>query len=127
MAEKVNQYFREGEPICLIEEPSSFVTQVTLSEDQVAAVRQGQRVELKFRALPYDTYSAVVERIAPAAAKPDEFSAQSHVTIYCRLDSSPPELRSGMTGYARIYCGKRSAGAVLSNRVRQFLRTEFWW
>lgn len=127
LAEKVNQYFREGEPICLIEEPSSFVTQITLPEEQVAAVKPGQRVQMKFRALPYETYTGKVERIAPAAAKPDEFSVQSHVTIYCRLDSPPPNLRSGMTGYARIHCGKRAAGALLSDGVLRFLRTEFWW
>jgi hypothetical protein len=31
-----------------------------------------------------------------------------------------------MSGYARIYCGKRTALDVLTRRVRRFIRVEFW-
>ena len=79
---------------------------------------------MKARALPFDTLSARVERIGAAAGKGD---VEACVTIYCRIQSPPAGLCSGMTGYARIYGGKRPVGAVLAERVLRYLRTEFWW
>jgi hypothetical protein len=49
------------------------------------------------------------------------------VTVYCRVDRVPIGLFPGMTGDARIGCGRRPAGAVLASRLLRFVRTEFWW
>ena len=46
-------------------------------------------------------------------------------TIYCRLQNTS-DLRQGMTGYARIYTGRRSIGEIAADRALSFLRTEFW-
>jgi hypothetical protein len=51
----------------------------------------------------------------------------STVTVYCRLEGAPEDLRPGMIGLARIGCGQRPLGAVWADRVLRFLRTEFWW
>jgi hypothetical protein len=49
------------------------------------------------------------------------------VTVYCRLEEPENVLRPGMTGYARIACGRRPIGEILAERIQGFLRTEFWW
>jgi hypothetical protein len=36
-------------------------------------------------------------------------------------------LRTGMTGFARIVCGRRPCGEILAFRTLRILRTEFWW
>lgn len=79
---------------------------------------------MKTRALPFGTFDAEVCRIAPVAGRGE---TQSLVTVYCRLANAPPGLRSGMTGYARVYTGRRSLGAILLDRGLRYLRTEFWW
>jgi hypothetical protein len=61
------------------------------------------------------------------AATPLKGDVQSTVTVYCRLKNSDAELRPGMLGHARIYCGRRQVGVILAERVLRFLRTEFWW
>lgn len=124
LKEKVGQYVREGEPILVVEEPGGMEAEVTLAEQDVARVRAGQAVQLKPRASPFEGCSATVDRIAPAAAKGE---GQSNLTVYCRLDTACPELRPGMTGYARIYTGQRPIGAVLLDWVVRCLRPEFWW
>ena len=53
--------------------------------------------------------------------------AQSSVTAYCRLDPAPDELRTEMTGHARVDTGRRPIGAILLNQVLRFVRTVFWW
>ena len=43
------------------------------------------------------------------------------------LESDHPDLRPGMTGHARVQCGKSAVGRVLGEKVLRFVRTEFWW
>lgn len=122
--DRVGEYFEEGSLICEIEEAQNLEVEITLDECKVSKVEPGQTVELKARALPYETFEAEVERIAPSATSGDE---QSTVTIYSRLADVSPELKPEMTGYARIYCGRRPIGEIAADYVMSFIRTEFWW
>ena len=123
LKEKVGQFVREGDTICVIEQPEALEAEITLTEQDVAPVAVGQVVGLKVRARPHDTFPARVDRIAPSAVKGE---GQNTVTVYCRLESGAP-LRSGMTGYGRVYTGQRSAGGYVIDRAVRHMRTEFWW
>ena len=52
---------------------------------------------------------------------------QSTVVVCCSVDGTAPVLRTSMSGYARIYTGRRTIGGVLVNRMMRLFRTEFWW
>lgn len=121
--EKIGQFVREGELICAVEEPQSLEAEIAMPEQEIARVQVGQTVGLKARALPFETFSGRVDRIAPAAGKGE---GQSSVTICCRM-SNVSDLRPGMTGHAKIYTGERSIGSFAINRAMRYLRTEFWW
>jgi multidrug efflux pump subunit AcrA (membrane-fusion protein) len=124
LKEKVGQFLGEGDPICLVEEPDKLEAEIALAEQDVARLRVGQPVKLKARALPFETFHAAVERIAPSATPAD---VQGTVTVYCRLDNPGVELRPEMSGYARISTGRRPIGAIAIARVLRYVRTEFWW
>jgi multidrug resistance efflux pump len=132
LKERIGQYLHEGELICQVEEPGNLEAEITVAEQEVARVQVGQEVELKARALPFETLTGQVDRIAPAAARGD---VQGTITIYCRLATSESivpqagesSLRPGMSGHARIYTGRRPVGSVFIDRVLRFVRTEFWW
>jgi putative peptide zinc metalloprotease protein len=124
LREKVGQYVREGDPICVVEEPALLEVEVTLAEQDAARVRPGQAVTLRARALPLETLQPRVDRVAPAAGRGD---AQSTVAVYCRLDGGPPGLRPGMTGYGRVDTGPRPLGGILLDRAFRWLRPECWW
>ena len=124
LKEKLGQYVEEGELICLIEESTLLEADIELAEQDVGRVRDGQLVQLKARALPFETFETKVSRTAPAA-EPDEL--QSTVNVVCRLDADEESLRPGMTGYARIYTGRCSLGECTVNRILRYVRTEFWW
>ena len=124
LAEKVGQYFEEGEIICEVQDPSGLEAEITLAEQEVARIEPDQRVELKARAMPFQNFQAKVERIAPAAVRGE---LQSTIIVYCHLEDSSTDMRPGMTGYARIYTGRRPVGEIVSDRILRFLRTEFWW
>jgi multidrug efflux pump subunit AcrA (membrane-fusion protein) len=124
LKETVGQYVREGDLICLVEEPSLLEAEICLDEQDVFRVRSGQPVALKARAHPLMTFPARLERLAPTAGRGE---VQSTVTVYCRLEDPAGSLRPGMTGHARVYTGRRPVGAILFDRAVRFLRTEFWW
>lgn len=122
--EAVGRYLEEGDLICEIEEPAVLEAEIALGEQKVSRVEPGQVVELRARALPFRTFRAHVERIAPRAV---EGEVRSTVTVYCSLKNPDSQLRPGMTGYARVYCGPRPLGEILLDRLLRHIRTEFWW
>jgi multidrug efflux pump subunit AcrA (membrane-fusion protein) len=124
LKEKVGQYVREGELICLVEDRTRLEAEIALAEEDVARVRVGQTVQLKIRARPFEVFASQVDRIAPTGAARE---VQSHVTIYCPLENHAQELRPEMTGYARIYTSQHAIGEILANRLLRLIRTEFWW
>jgi putative peptide zinc metalloprotease protein len=126
LKEKIGQYFEKGALICVIEDVSGIEAEISLPEQEVNGIRTGQTVELKARALPYQTFQARVDRIAPSALI-TEGQQQSKVSVYCRLVNPSPELRSGMTGFGRISRGEESVASIVTDRALKYLRTEFWW
>jgi RND family efflux transporter MFP subunit len=129
LKERVGQYLHEGDLICVVEDPTILRAEVKLPEQEVELVRPGQRVELKARALPFDPFTGTVERLAPAVATDagPASAGQNTVTVYVAIDGLHDDLKPGMTGHARVSCGRAASGRVLGEKFLRFLRTEFWW
>ena len=123
LREKIGQYFREGELICVVEELAGLDVEILIAEQDIARLERGQLVLLRARSLPLETITAKLERIAPVAGPGEVYT---NLTVYCRLNEAPAVLRPGMTGYARIDTGRRSLGGFIVDRLRRFVRTEFW-
>ena len=113
-----------------------------------AALAFAQAPASKPRATPIsgEIFHAQVDRIAPSASRAqaaqapggpaldarvpitaEQWGTPGIIIVYCRPEGSLRELRSGMTGYARILRGRRPIGEILVDRVLRVLRTEFWW
>jgi multidrug efflux pump subunit AcrA (membrane-fusion protein) len=123
--EKVGQYLREGDLLCVVEQcGAELEAEISIPEEECAQVRAGQEVEFKALAVPFETLRGHVLRVAPVAATGD---VRSTVTVYCGISSARPDLRPGMTGYARVRCGRWPLGRALSEKALRLIRTEFWW
>ena len=121
--EKAGQYIHEGELIGVIEEPADSDIEIKLAEQDISRIQVGHTVVLKARALPFEKFVTKIMRIAPAAAQGD---VQSSVIVYCPSGELSEQLRPGMTGFARVYSGRRPIGEVFLKKVLRFVRTEFW-
>jgi len=141
LREKIGQYVREGELICQVEEPQALEVEIMVNEQDVSRVQPELLVELKARALPFETFQTRVGRIAPNTARLEPSQPQNgvsaapaasrpdlpgNVIVYCRLDGASPHLKPGMTGFARVSCGQRPIGEIMLNRTMRYVRTEFW-
>ena len=124
LTENVGQYFQEGDLICTVEACEALEAEVTLKEQELVHVENGQGVELKARGVPYRVFRSNITRIAPRATSGE---LQSTVALYCRLQDPAQQLKPGMTGYARVLCGKQPLARVISDRILRSIRTEFWW
>jgi multidrug resistance efflux pump/ABC-type multidrug transport system fused ATPase/permease subunit len=127
-----DRYYEEGDLILEVADPSQLEVEISLSEQEIAYIKPGQKVLLKIFALPYKNFRATVNRIAPViqndkSLQTDQLTVERSVIVYCLLDEFTPELLIGMGGYARIYLERRSFGSFVYHRLMRFIRTEFWW
>ena len=109
-----------------VEQPGSSRVEISVSEDDAAHVKPGQPVTLKARAIPFETFEAVVEGISATATKTDAMG-QNFVVVHCQIKDPDGRLKSGMTGFGRILRGWNSIGMILLTKGIRYLRTEFWW
>jgi HlyD family secretion protein len=131
--ERVGQFVPQGGLLCRIEDPGVPNIEIFVSEDDAATIFPGQRVELKARSIPFETFQGVVDRVAPDAAKPRDAVASQQsfvrqsVVVHCRIQEAEDKLKAGMTGTGRIYRDEKSVGAILASKIYKYVRTEFWW
>lgn len=128
LQDRIGQLAEMGSLICLVEDVSTLNVEISVSEEEVAGIKPGQSIQLKARAVPFETFTATVDRIAPRAmGQPEKRQSQNSVKVYCHFENQAGKLKSGMTGIARINRGYRSFGLNLINGGLRYLRTEFWW
>jgi multidrug efflux pump subunit AcrA (membrane-fusion protein) len=126
MKEKIGQYFEKGALICIIEDAQGLEAELALPEQEIAGVSPGQTVELKARSLPFQTFRARVDRVAPRAEK-EVGALEGKVTVYCTLERADSQLLAGMTGMGRVFRGEKPLIEVLTGKALRQVRTEFWW
>ncbi len=119
----VGRYVERGDSLLLLADLSTMQLEIPVPEKEVADVRLGADVQFKSRSLPGRTYAGKVVAVAPAA---EAGAHQRTVLVRSELDNRDGTLRPGTTGFAKILCGPRPLGNILSRRVVRMLRTEFW-
>ena len=134
LKEKVGQFFKEGDLICSVDCTAQAEVEILLDEQDVPKVRIGAVVHLKARAYMARSFHGEVTRLAPATRKdptdparpPPRPDAPGTITAYAAVEGAE-DLQPGMTGYARISCGRSTLGRILLQRTLQLVRPEFWW
>ncbi|MEW5702937.1 MAG: efflux RND transporter periplasmic adaptor subunit [Candidatus Zixiibacteriota bacterium] len=97
--------------------------QLWVDENDIADVRAGAPVALKVRPLPFTQFRG---RVAEIAADADTIGSRRRFLVTTEISNLENILKPGMSGYAKIACGRRPILALLARRVIQFFRVEFW-
>lgn len=126
LQERIGQLAIKGGLMLVLEDVSQVRVEIIVPEEDIPGLKCEQKVRLKARSLPFDTVVATVDKIAPIADKKPE-EQHSSVTVYCHVENPDGQLRSGMTGFAKIYRDSKPIALVLATNVLKYLRTEFWW
>ena len=121
--EKVGEFVERGDLICEVFDYGRVRAEMAVPEKELADVAVGQKVILKARAFPAETFRGYVTAISPRVIEKD---IENVAVAYTEVENSDLKLRPGMTGYGKIYAGRRPLAAVMVRRLVRTVRVEFW-
>lgn len=110
---------------CILEVASSSTVEmlVPVSDFDISLVAVDQKVQVKVRSFPSETFYGSVVRV-PKVANAE--SNGSYFPVAVVVDNSNHQLREGMSGYAKIETGKASLASLALRKFYSFVRVEFW-
>jgi putative peptide zinc metalloprotease protein len=124
--EKIGQLVAKGDLIVEVHDLRTIDAEIAVPEQEIGDVQVGQRVVLKARAYPTESFEGTVTAVAPVAMKPDEQLDQKIIRVITKIDNESFLLKSQMSGNGKVYCGKRPMIELLTRRLVRYLRVEFW-
>jgi putative peptide zinc metalloprotease protein len=112
----------DGEILTLVR-TDTIETVIAAPEEDIDVLAVGHKTALKVTGYPTKRFDGIVVKIQETAIADDE---QNVFAVTSLVPNTDGLLRPGMSGYAKVYCGKRSLGGKLMRRVVRFFRVEFW-
>jgi putative peptide zinc metalloprotease protein len=122
---RIGQFAHRGELLCkLAVSGASTTVEISVPEKEAADVAVGNPVVVKLNSyLGRPTLSGRVAFLAPEV---DGSTGSSFVRVECQVQDHANLLKPGMTGFAKIYCGRHSVFQLATRRAMSWVRTEFW-
>ncbi|HEV8264925.1 MAG TPA: efflux RND transporter periplasmic adaptor subunit [Gemmatimonadales bacterium] len=124
LRQRIGEFVKAGDLIAKVYGVETVRAEIAVPEREIGDVRLGQRGALRLRAFPERAFEGRVTEIAPAAEVTPAGERIVRVTI--EIPNDEGVVKPEMSGFARIYAGKRPAIDVLTRRFRRFIRVEFW-
>jgi len=109
-----------------------------ISEKEIDGIAVGQMVDLRTRAYPSEMFEGIVTSIAtsaegssgseqvPLTASLASATGSRTIVVTTEIDNQSSLLKPGMTGQAKIFCGRRSVRDLATRRATQTLKVDFW-
>lgn len=145
LEEKQGDYLHEGDLLCEIGGMEEAMVRILVPEAEVSDIRTDQAVELKVHAYPHLVFAGKVTELSPwkmetlenpalssrlggqVPSRPDFLKGQE-VPLYpifqvvIRVGNPDRLLRPGMTGLAKVHCGRQPLASHLWRRIQQILK-----
>lgn len=101
----------------------TMLVSIKVSEKDLDVLKEGLPVKLKVRSYPFRSFWGKVSRISQTA----QVDGPTRIfPVSCKMENSGHLLKPGMTGYAKVYCGKLRLASLLTRRIIRYLRVEVW-
>jgi len=140
LKEMPGRLVKKGDLIAKVYDVKTITVETPISEKDIADVKVGQKVAIKFRSYPQQTFYGSVTSVATTAQgasseKPASAAASAQSPSPTKetmflvtnvIDNSSLLLKPEMTGKAKIFCGKRTTFDLMKRRLAHMLRVEFW-
>lgn len=100
---------------------------IPITDNFLQYVADDAEVAVKVRTFASRLFHGRVTKISGSADAPRHYSDnRARFPVYAVLDNDQHLLRDGMSGYAKISCGTSSLFSIMYNRVKAYVRVEFW-
>jgi putative peptide zinc metalloprotease protein len=96
---------------------------ISVSEKDMDVLQEGHRVKLKVQSFPFNSFWGEVTKISQIAEAGEK---KKIFPVICKIENQDHLLKPGMTGYAKVFCGKRSLFNLLTRRIVRYLKVEVW-
>ena len=96
---------------------------IKVSEKDLDVLEEGLPVKLKVKSYPFLSFWGKVARISQTA---DVEGPKKVFLVTCKIENKDYLLKPGMSGYAKVYCGKMRLASLLTRRMVRYLRVEVW-
>ena len=114
---------KTGSDILTVSRIDTMRVRIPVPEKEISPVRVGQTVKLKARGYPGTTFDGVITKIS---GQTETGELQPVLAITAHVSNTDGLMKPGMTGRAKIYCGKQPVYKVLLWRMVRWFRVEFW-
>ena len=118
---------KRGDLLLTLTPSREFRVVLEIDERDVGHLAPGKRGAVTLSALPDRSFNLVIERVMPVAradAGRNLFEAEARLEGLSAADAAA--LRPGLLGMARLDVGKRPLAWLLSHRVIDWLRLQWW-
>lgn len=115
LSEKVGTHVPAGGELLALADVSEMEPEIQIVEREIGDVAVGQPVRFKLAAYPGRTFNGTVREVSPVA-EPDPLG-QATFRVTASVEGGTDLIRPGMTGSAKISCGRMPLGRLLVRRV----------
>lgn len=142
LKELVGQVVLKGALVAKVFELQKTTVEIAVPENEIPDVKVGQRVMLKVRAYPNETFNGAVTSIATSAfdssssgettllpstpTAPSSNSTPKTILVTTEIDNQSRLLKPGMTGHAKVFCGQRRLIDIINRRLARTVKVQFW-
>ncbi len=123
LSQRLGAPLEQGAELMTLAPAGRFRVIVEVDEADIARVSAHQEGTLALSALPWDSLPLRVARITPMATT---LEGRNVFEVEAELSQTPPNLRPGLTGHARIHVGQRPLLVGWVMRAADRLRLAWW-
>ena len=123
LSQRLGAPLEQGAELITLAPAGRFRVIVEVDEADIAKVSANQEGTLALSALPWDSLPLRVARITPMATT---LEGRNVFEVEAELTQSPPSLRPGLAGHARIHVGQRPLLIGWVMRAADRLRLAWW-
>lgn len=118
-----NSYLDNGVLFAEVEDASKVRVEIKITEGDIEEVAPGDAVQLRLLAYPNRVFSCEVAKVYPATEK-DTFGR--YLVSDCIIANEKYELKSGMTGFAKVEGKEMFAVTAFTRALVRFAKVEVW-
>jgi putative peptide zinc metalloprotease protein len=121
--QKIGSYFNQGDTYTLVQNKSQLLFELEIPEYDAGEIPVGAQAEVRMLAYPNQPLMGKVLAVEPASS---EESYGRVLKAMIQVTDTKKNLRPGMSGYGKVYTGKKPLIALLTSPLVRFLEIEFW-
>lgn len=122
--EKIGEYLEKGDSFCEVANLEKLRAEIQFPGNDIEFAEKNQKIKLLVSAFPENTFWGTVEKVSSRADMNNE--EKRSFLVLGKIDNNEGLLRPGMTGQAKVYCGKKSLGYVIFRKPVRLFREIVW-